>query len=411
MINRTAIGTNPHSAKVHRMDSGREVHGVSHSWAGAVDVALEEVLPGSPDLRHIAIRVPKADRDELRLFHSGDGMVWTQVHLPAFYDGKRFDTRAIARGARELDGDSAFPADLSLFNLRLREQAGLLVEPRPGRRTFGRLPPHHASLADWVETRARAIRDAVGDLYIDGAGSEETRAGRRMSLVTIERLIDRLRSQLGGDTPFELAPDDSLYDAQISGAIQDHFILRRYPFLTRPSDFRLSLPALTQARRKEVVRGFWADAAGLPRDARFDHIYGALLRSAEGHPVFGDQDYRKLEVLLADALRDGFQLVRMGGRLFVWSNRRWRPMQEDRSKAGIADWTRGVIVSRNHGRVIVPPHRRAGQLVPGYTRNGPGEGPSKQRKQPLEMRCIERPISGTDQAWLHAYHAWEAAQD
>lgn len=56
-----------------------------------------------------------------------------------------------------------------------------------------------------------------------------------------------------------------------------------------------------------------------------------------------------------------------------------------------------MIVSRNHGRVIVPPHWRDGQLVPGYTRNGPGEGPSKQRKQPLEMRCIERPISGTDQ--------------
>lgn len=154
-----------------------------------------------------------------------------------------------------------------------------------------------------------------------------------------------------------------------------------------------------------------ADAAGLPRDAQFAHIYGAFMRSAEGHPVFGDRDYRKLEALLSDSLRDGFQVVRMGGRLFVWSNRRWRPVQEERSMAGIADWTRGVIVSRNHGRVIVPPHRRDGELVPGNARNGPGEAPSKQREQPLEMRCIERPISGTDQAWLHAYHAWEAAQD
>jgi hypothetical protein len=232
-----------------------------------------------------------------------------------------------------------------------------------------------------------------------------------MSLVAIERLIDRLRTQLPADAAFELPPDDSLYDAQISGAIKDHFILRRYPFLTQAWDFKLSLPALTQAKRKEIARGFWADAAGLPRDARFDRIYGTLLKSAEGHPVFGDRDYRKLEALLAEALKEGFQVVRIGGRLFVWSNRRWRPMQEDRSKAGVADWTQGVIVSRNHGRLIVPPHRRDGQLVPGYTRNGPGEGPSKQRNQPLEMRCIERPISGTDQAWLHAYHAWEAAQD
>jgi hypothetical protein len=403
--------TTPYSTKIHRMVSGREVRGVSHSWASAVEIALEEVLAGSPDLRHVAIQVPKADRDVLRLFHSEEGTVWSQVHLPAFYDGKRFDTRAIARGARELDGDPAFSADLSLFNLRLREQAGLIVEPRPNRRAFRPLLPQYESLADWVEIKARAIRDAVGELYMDGAGSEEARTGRRMSLVAIERLIDRLRSQLRGDTSFELAPADNLYDAQIAGAVEDHFILRRYPFLTRISDFRLSLPALTQARRKEVVRGLWADAAGLPRDARFDHIYGMLLRSAEGHPVFGDRDYRRLEALLADALRDGFQVVRMGGRLFVWSNKRWRPMQEDRSKAGIADWTRGMIISRNHGRVIVPPHRRDSELVPGYTRNGPGEGPSKQRKQPLEMRCIERPIGGTDQAWLHAYHAWEAAQD
>ena len=285
------------------------------------------------------------------------------------------------------------------------------MEPRPGRWALGQPPARHASLADWVETKARAIRDAAAELYIDGAGSEETRAGRRMSLVAIERLIDRLRTQLRSDTPFELAPDDSLYDAQIAGAIEDHFILRRYPFLTQPSDFRYSLPRLTKAKHKSIARGFWADAAGLPRDARFDHIYGTLLRSAEGHPVFDDRDYRKLEALLADALRGGFEVVRIGGRLFVWCNRRWRPMQEDRSKAGAADWTQGVIVSRNHGRVIVPPHRRDGELVPGYTRNGPGEGPSKQREQPLEMRCIERPISGTDQAWLHAYHAWEAAQD
>ncbi|MGP3726356.1 hypothetical protein [Cereibacter sphaeroides] len=401
----------PYSTKIHRMGSGREVHGVSHSWANAVEVALEEVLPGSPDLQHVMIRVPKADRDVLRLFHSGDGIAWAQVPLSAFYGEKRFDIRAIARGARELDGDPAFPANLSLFSLRLREQAGLLVDPRPGRGPFGQLPPQHASLADWVETRARAIRDAAAELYVDGAGSEETRAGRRMSLVAIERLIDRLRSQLPADTSFALAPDDALSDAQIAGAIQDHFILRRYPFLTQTWDLKRSLQHLNKAERKTVARGFWADAAGLPRNARFDRIYGALLRSAEGHPVFGDRDYRKLEALLADALRDGFLVVRMADRLFVWSGRRWQPMREDRSKVGVADWTRGMIVSRNHGRVIVPPHWRSGELVPGYTRNGPGEGPSKQRKQPLEMRCVERPISGTDQAWLHAYHAWEAAQE
>ena len=181
-----STGTTPHSTKIHKMGSGREVRGVSHSWAHAVEAALEEILAGSPDLRHVAIQVPKNDRDVLRLFHSKEGIVWYQVHLPAFYGGKRLDTRAIARGARELDGDPAFPADLSSFNLRLREQAGLLVEPRPRQRAFGQLPPRHDSLADWVETRARAIRDAAAELYVDGAGSEETRAGRRMSLVAVD---------------------------------------------------------------------------------------------------------------------------------------------------------------------------------------------------------------------------------
>lgn len=49
--------TTPYSTKIHRMVSGRQVRGVSHSWASAVEIALEEVLAGSPDLRHVAIQV------------------------------------------------------------------------------------------------------------------------------------------------------------------------------------------------------------------------------------------------------------------------------------------------------------------------------------------------------------------
>lgn len=46
-------------------------------------------------------------------------------------------------------------------------------------------------------------------------------------------------------------------------------------------------------------------------------------------------------------------------------------------------------------------------MIEVYTRNGPGEGPAEAREHPFTMRCIDRPIEGTNLNWIHAYHAWE----
>ena len=75
----------------------------------------------------------------------------------------------------------------------------------------------------------------------------------------------------------------------------------------------------------------------------------------------------------------------------------------------VAVWHDGVIVSKNHGRVIVPPHLRHGELAKGYTRNAPGEGPATPRDEPVTMRCADRPLDGTNLAWVHAFHDFEDA--
>jgi hypothetical protein len=266
------------------------------------------------------------------------------------------------------------------------------------------------SIGYWVETRARSLRDAAGQEYLAGAGSEEALAGRRQSLITIERFIDRRRMELVHPDRFVLEVSDLSRDYWVRSALREHFIRKRYPFLTSTSGFHLNLERCTKERRKEVTRAFWADAVGLPHDARFDRIYGAMLRAAPGHPIKGDEDYKRLEALLAEVLREGNQIVRLGDRVFQYSEDRWRAMRTDPGSEGEATWSEGWIISRNHGRLVVPPHRRDGTLVPGYTRNGPGEGPSTRRASPLHMRCIERPLSGTDLMWIHAYHAWELSQ-
>lgn len=405
---------NPYAGEAHSMQSGIEVRGVSRAWARSVDRTLQEVLPGSPELRHVMIEVPKADRSVRRLFHSDDGVHWQQV-VPAEISGSlRLDLRAIARGARELDGDPVFPSDLSFRNLRLREQAGLIVQPQATSRR-GAQRTSYDSLADWVEQRARVIRDEVGDIYVNGATSEEHAEGRRQSRVTIERFIDKLRMDLRQEMGEPQLPtlDGKLTNAlHYEAAVQDIAIQRRYPFVTRTSDIRYAIGnRLPKDRRVQIAKGFWADAAGLPRSTRFDRVYGMILKSAEGHPVYGDNDYRRLLSLLADALKDGFEIARIGGLLYVHGSGRWRPIREDSTKLGEASWKDGVIISRNYGRLIVPPHRRDGELIPGYTRNGPGEGASLPRSTALRMLCVERPISKTDLAWLHAYHAWQMAQE
>jgi hypothetical protein len=47
---------------------------------------------------------------------------------------------------------------------------------------------------------------------------------------------------------------------------------------------------------------------------------------------------------------------------------------------GEADWEEGAILSKNHGRIVVLPFRKAdGERVNGYTRNVSGDGPAKPR--------------------------------
>lgn len=97
----------------------------------------------------------------------------------------------------------------------------------------------------------------------------------------------------------------------------------------------------------------------VPRNSRFDTIYGALLRQAGGHPIYGDDKYNELEELLAAELAEGYRVVRLDGRLFIRSGNRWRAARLA-PIVGEASWERGVIVSRNFGRAIVPPFIRDG---------------------------------------------------
>lgn len=391
---------NFHAERVHEMPSGRRVHGVSHSWARAVDETLSSILAEFPDLRFVGIQVPKAERDVIRLFHSEDGTNWRQVHLPNF-GPRRYNIRAIVRGAHELDGDLAFSSELNKENLLLREIAGRLVSPEHRGRSRGE---QYESLSDWVEKRLRKILDYAGHLYVEGATSEPARKGREHALITIERMIRHLRVSLTPQEFFKM-PEDVRYQAQIEGALQRFIIKRHVPFLSSPGDLLYAFEILPKSKKKKIAKGVWADAARMPRNSRFDTIYGALLRQAEGHPIYGDDDYRRLEALLAADLAAGYRVVRLNGKLFIWSNNRWRAATTD--PRAEADWNRGEIISRNYGRVIVPPHRKHGELMPGYTRNGPGEGPAERRPQAVIFRCVDRPIPNTNLQWLHAYHAWE----
>lgn len=122
---------NIHTEKMHRMPSGRQVVGVSHSWARSLDEALEGILAASPELQHAAVNVPMSDRDVLRLFHSKCGTTWRQVR-PADLGRCKFNFRDVVRGAQELDGDPAFDSELTAENLRLRQIAGRLLAPRVG---------------------------------------------------------------------------------------------------------------------------------------------------------------------------------------------------------------------------------------------------------------------------------------
>lgn len=396
---------NVHADKLHVMPSGRAVIGVSHSWAKEVDRALNSILDASPDLRHVAIQVPKAEGDVRRLFHSADGLTWRQVHLREF-GARRFDIAAIVRGAKELDGDPAFYGSLTEANLRLRQIAGDMVAPRD---LLGRvLATAPGSLAGWVDARLRPILDHAGVLYVEGATNEKARNGRRLALVTIERLIRHLRCALQPDDVF-LPPQDDQFGSMLENAFKTFVIRRHVPFITNAHDMFVIFGKVTAGRRKELAKGVWADAARMPRDARFDTVYGALLRQAEGHPIYGDDDYRRLEALLAADLEAGYRVVRLDGHLFIRSDNRWRPARLA-PVSGEASWERGVIVSRNFGRVIVPPFIRDGEIVPGYTRNGPGEGPSEPRSEPVTMRCLDRPLHDANLHWIHAYHAWETAR-
>ena len=391
---------NPYAGKRHEMKSGRSIKGVSHSWAQAVDDTLETVLNHFPSLRHVAISVPKATRDVRRLFHF-DGQDWIQVHLAEFADQK-FDVTAVVRGAKELDGDPAFNSELSSDSLLLRQIVGRKLEP-DRKANLGQ----HASLTEWVEARLRPILDYAGEMYIAGATSDQARKGREQSLITIQRLIRHLRQALRPNQPF-CFPEGNYRSLRIEHALDQFLIKRALPFAPNCMEI-FGFQSASKANKDKAAKRLWAAAARMPHDARFDTIYGALLRQAEGHPVFGDADYRRLEALLAADLAAGFHVVRIDGNLFIYSKGRWRAATTDR--AVTVDWSKGRIVSRNYGRVIVPPHRREGEMVDGYTRNGPGEGPAEARETPFTMRCVDRPIEGTNLNWIHAYHAWELAGD
>lgn len=396
---------NVHAGKVHNLSNGRKVVEVSHGWATNVDAALNSILDVSPDIRLVSIELPKADRDVLRLFHSFDGLVWKQVHLNSF-GRRRYDIRWIVRGAQELDGDPAFSNDLTADNLELREIVGKILSPRD---RYGRLLEVSESLQAWAERRIRPVLDYAGVIYVRGGGSEEAQNGRVQALLTISRLVQHLRYSLRQESKF-VFPEKSTYNSWIENALKEFIFRRHLPFMVDVSQFQYIFEKMTQAEKRKLAKQVWANAARMPTDARFDSIYGALLRQAEGHPIYGNVDYKRLETILAADLIAGFKVVQLGGRLFIHSQGRWHAGRLAPLADAGSDWTRGTIVSRNYGRVIVPPYRQEATLIPGYTRNGPGEGPSEVRKKPVEMKCINRPVKDTNLNWIHAYHAWELEQ-
>jgi len=59
-----------------------------------------------------------------------------------------------------------------------------------------------------------------------------------------------------------------------------------------------------------------------------------------------------------------------------------------------ATWEAGTILSKNHGRIVVLPYRKAdGELVTGYTRNVAGDGPAKPRHR---TQYVEIPFDRLD---------------
>lgn len=406
LIQKTAQSfNNPHLGKVHKLTGNRVVLDISHSWAKSVDDALSRILTESPELRYVSITVPKADRDVFRLFHSDDGKSWRQVHLASF-GSRRYDIRWIVRGAQELDGDPSFDTELTADNLELREIVGKMLAPRDRYR----VPLQELdSLQDWAERLIRPVLDHAGTLYVEGAGSEEAKNGRQQALLTINRLIQHLRFSLREDAKFIL-PGKNIYSSWTQDSLEKFILKRHLPFVQDVSAFRYGFPKMPLSKKRKIVKQVWADAARVSGDARFDTIYGALLRQAEGHPIYGDADYKRLETLLAADLQAGYRVVQLNGRLFIRNSGRWRAGRLAPHVEGEPDWARGTIISRNYGRVIVPPFRRDQELVPGYTRNGSGEGPSEVRDKPVEMKCLNRPVENTNLNWIHAYHAWELTQ-
>lgn len=232
-----------------------------------------------------------------------------------------------------------------------------------------------------------------------------------MALETINRHLANLRADLAFEPSFPTVVEGPFPEAQLSNALKRFLIRKHVPFLApdHEGDLLLSFKNINADQKRRVAYGLWADAARMPRGSRFDVIYGALLRQAQGHLVHGDKDYLRLEELLAADLAAGYRVVRLNGKLFVRSEGRWRPARSSLPSGAEAIWDRGVIISRNFGRVIVPPHLRDGVMVPGYTRNGHGEGPALVRDEPMEMLCAERELDGTNLAWVHAIIDREAA--
>ena len=396
---------NAHVGKIHDLKGGRKVVDVSHGWAKCVDDALARILDASPEIRLVSIELPKTDRDVFRLFHSDDGLIWKQVHLSSF-GSRRYDVRWIVRGAQDLDGDPAFTTALTAENLELRELVGRILAPRD---RYGHALDEYESLEAWAEDQIRPVLKHAGFLYVEGGGNEEARNGRRHSLLTISRLIQHLRFSLRQDAKF-VFPEKSRYNSWIESSFKEFILRRHLPFVIDVSAFQYIFEKMTIADKKRFCKQVWADAARMSSDVRFDAIYGSLLRQAEGHPVYGDAEYKQLEALLAADLLAGYRVVQLDGRLFIHSRGRWHAGRLAPIVDVETDWTRGTIVSRNFGRIIVPPYRREGTLTPGYTRNGPGEGPSEVRKEPVEMKCFNRPIMDTNLNWIHAYHSWELEQ-
>ncbi|WP_170790253.1 hypothetical protein [Ruegeria lacuscaerulensis] len=406
------------SRKPVQLDDGHTLHNVFEDQAEAFGERLKMFLKVNPDVRYVDAVISVAPNQEARrLFHSQDGKSWKMVDLRN-YGTERFSSRLVARGALELDGMDDFPTEIGMLGLKFRQAAGhTLVElddeiRRTGRSymsiedLLGRRESEPKGTFDkWVEQRARAVRDIVAEEYVEGPESEEARLGREKSLVTIERTIDAVRANYS-PTRFESDVTHKSTKEQVRAALQEHFIKQKYPFLIDVKVVQYSISGLPKARARKQARKLWADVVGRPHDARFDSIYGDILRFSKGHKLFGDRDYQKLEEMLSEALSAGISLVSLRGLLFVRSENNWRPVRVHPDVKSEAVWEQGRVVSNNYGRLIIPPHIRDGELVDGYTRNGPGEGCSALRDEPLIMKCKELQVEDTNLAWVHSFHEW-----